>query len=66
MSFVLKDDIITIRVPGAVKEALRRAAEADARSLASLATKLLTEFVRANGYLEKSEVKPLRRKKRRS
>jgi hypothetical protein len=48
---MLKDAMITVRIPAPVKEALHRAAEADLRSLASLTAKVLTDYVRAGGFL---------------
>jgi hypothetical protein len=47
----LKNAIITVRLPSAVKDALQRAADEDMRSLASLTTKVLTDFVREQGLL---------------
>jgi hypothetical protein len=52
----LKDAIITVRLPSAVKDALQRAADQDMRSLASMTAKVLTDFVHAQGLL--GEAKP--------
>ena len=52
----LKDAIITVRLPSAVKDALQRAADLDMRSLASMTAKVLTDFVRGQGLL--SDAKP--------
>jgi hypothetical protein len=47
----VKDAIISVRLPSAVKDALQRAADEDMRSLASLTAKVLTDHVRAMGLL---------------
>lgn len=44
---------VSVRLPANVKAAAERAAAADTRSLSSLIEKLLTDFLRKNGYLEK-------------
>lgn len=47
-----KNTAISVRVPEAVKKAAEKAAKDDSRSLASLVEKLLTEKLRATGYLK--------------
>jgi hypothetical protein len=48
-----KNSAISVRVPDSVKAAAEKAAAADSRSVASLVEKLLTDFLKKNGYLEK-------------
>jgi hypothetical protein len=56
--------MITVRIPAAVKASLERAAEADMRSLASLTAKVLTDYVRTEGFLiEEQPTAPRRRRK---
>ena len=43
----------SVRLPPEVKEAAERAAKDDVRSLSSLIEKLLTEHLKAKGYLPK-------------
>jgi hypothetical protein len=58
-----RDATLIVRLPAALKEALRRAAEADhGRSLSGLAVRALSEWIEANG--QKSAA-PRRRSKRR-
>jgi hypothetical protein len=47
-----KTDAISVRLPTQVKAALRREAQADHRSLASLVTKILVEWLRRRGALK--------------
>ena len=46
-----KTSAISVRVPDAVKAAAEKAATEDCRSLASYVEKLLTEHLKAKGYL---------------
>jgi hypothetical protein len=48
-----KTSAISVRVPEKVKDAIEKAAEADSRSVASLVQKVLTDFLKNNGYLPK-------------
>lgn len=48
-----KTSAISVRVPDNVKAAAEKAAAADSRSVASLVEKVLTEFLKKNGYLGK-------------
>jgi hypothetical protein len=48
-----KTPSLGIRVAPDTKAALERAAEEDMRSLSSLVEKILTEWLRDNGYLKK-------------
>ena len=47
-----KSAAISVRVPEAVKAAAEKAAAEDSRSVASLVEKLLTEHLKAKGYLK--------------
>jgi hypothetical protein len=56
--------MITVRLPATVKVALERAAVADMRSLASLTAKVLTDYVRRQGFLITNKpTEPRRRRK---
>ncbi len=44
---------LAFRITPELKAALERAAEEDARSVSSLVIKVLTEWAKANGHLEK-------------
>lgn len=44
---------MSFRLPIEVKAAAEKAAAADSRSVASLVEKVLTDFLRKNGYLPK-------------
>ena len=46
-----KDDVLNLRVPADVKAALKRAAEADERSVSSMALKVIKDWLITNGYL---------------
>lgn len=48
-----KTPSLGVRVQPQTKAALEKAAEADMRSVSSLIEKILTEWLRANGYLKK-------------
>jgi hypothetical protein len=52
-ALMAKTSAISVRVPDDVKAAAEKAAVADSRSVASLVEKLLTDFLKANGYLKK-------------
>ncbi|WP_082483823.1 Arc family DNA-binding protein [Rubellimicrobium mesophilum] len=43
---------ISFRLPEETKAALERAAKADARSVSSLVTKILTDWLKTNGHLD--------------
>ena len=47
-----KTSAISVRVPDAVKAAAEKAAADDSRSVASLVEKLLSEHLKAKGYLK--------------
>lgn len=46
---------LSVRLPLDVKAALERAAAADLRSQSSMVEKILTEWLRQNGYLPKPQ-----------
>jgi hypothetical protein len=48
-----KTSAISVRVPDNVKAAIEKAATADSRSVASLVEKVLSDFLKKNGYLAK-------------
>ena len=61
---VVKDTMISARVPASLKEAAERAAADDRRSLASLIEIALMDYLRPKGYLDaESAAKPAVRKK---
>jgi hypothetical protein len=45
-----KDEALNLRVPADVKAALKRAAEADDRSVSSMALWIIREWLRAHGH----------------
>jgi len=49
---VAKNSAISVRVADAVKAAAEKAAAEDSRSVASYVEKLLTEHLKAKGYLK--------------
>ena len=62
-----RDAILAVRIPAEVKEAVRRAGEADhGRSLSGMVVRILREWCVANGYLqaEADTEAPKRRGKR--
>ncbi len=50
---MVKTPSLGVRVKPETKKALEKAAAADMRSLSSLIEKILTEWLKANGYLKK-------------
>lgn len=48
-----RDAVLNLRVPGAIRAALERAARDDERSLSGMAVRLLRTQLTALGYLEK-------------
>ena len=51
--FMAKTYPLGVRLPPDVKAALERAAAADLRSQSSMAEKIITDWLKANGYLAK-------------
>jgi predicted HicB family RNase H-like nuclease len=48
-----KTSIVQLRIRPSLKEAAEKAASADQRSLTSLVEKVLTDYLKKNGYLPK-------------
>jgi hypothetical protein len=48
-----KTSVVQLRIRPSLKEAAEKAASDDQRSLTSLIEKLLTDFLKKNGYLPK-------------
>ena len=46
-----RDDVLNVRIPSDVKEALRRAADADERSVSVLTVRILREWLQGQGLL---------------
>jgi len=53
-----RDEVLNVRVPSEVKNALKKAADADERSVSTMTVRILREWLSANGYM------PSRRPKR--
>jgi uncharacterized protein (DUF1778 family) len=45
-----RDEVLNLRVPADVKAALKRAAEADDRSVSSMALRIIREWLTRNGH----------------
>jgi len=58
-----KDAVITVRLPSAIKAALQQEADADMRTLASLAGKILVDHVQQRGVAATAAPKPTRKSK---
>jgi hypothetical protein len=61
---VVKSESLGVRVQPEIKGALERAAEDDHRSMASMIEKILADFLRDHGYLEKARPRPKPKAKR--
>jgi hypothetical protein len=46
-----RDSVLNIRLPTDVKDAARRAAEDDGRSLSGMVTRIMSEWLSEKGYL---------------
>ena len=55
---------MNIRLPARIKEAARRAAEEDGRSLSGMATRMMREWLTEHGYLEAREERSAKKEKR--
>lgn len=52
MSIMQRDDMLNVRIPAEIKEAVSRAAEADhGRSMSGMVVRILTEWVTEKGFL---------------
>jgi len=56
-----RDDVLNVRVPSEVKEALRKAAEADERSVSVLVVRILRDWLVDHGHLARTD--PPKRKR---
>jgi hypothetical protein len=54
LSNVKSDAVLNMRVPSDVKEALSRAAEDNLRTMSSMATWALAEWLTEHGYLDRT------------
>jgi hypothetical protein len=63
---MIKNEVINLRVPAAVKAALKLAAEADDRSVSSMALKIIREWLAVRGLVGDMAKGPQRRAKRQS
>jgi len=59
---VKKDTIYSLRLNSQVREALKKAAQAKCRTMASLLDKILTDYLRAEGFLTKIQFGEERRR----
>jgi len=46
-----RDEVLNVRVPAELKEALRSAADADDRSVSTMTLRILREWLAAKGYI---------------
>ena len=53
-----RDTMIMFRAPEEVKAALKLAAKDDARTMSSLALKLVSDWLRESGYLKRTALRP--------
>lgn len=47
-----RNEYLSVRITAKLKDALQRAAQADQRSMSSLALVVLTQWLKAQGYLK--------------
>ena len=57
---MVKDDVLNFRVPADLKDALRRAAEQDERSMSMMAARILREWLTTKGYYVSEDAKAVR------
>jgi predicted transcriptional regulator len=62
MRFMDRDASMTFRLPAAIREALQRAADAERRSLSSMAVLILEDGLTARGFLKAPKPEPKRRR----
>ncbi len=55
-----RDDVLNVRVPTEIKAALKRAADADDRSVSTMTVRILREWLAAKGYV--NQALPAKRK----
>jgi hypothetical protein len=59
-----RDDTLIVRLPSAVKEAVRKAAEADhGRSMSGMVVRILSEWLTTNGHHLHVESRPKKGRK---
>jgi hypothetical protein len=61
---VTRDSVMNIRLPTPIKEAARRAAQDDGRSLSGMVTRIMREWLSEHGYLDTPEVRSAKKEKR--
>jgi len=59
-----RDSVMNIRLPTPIKEATRRAAQEDGRSLSGMVTRIMREWLSERGYLDAPEVRSTKKGKR--
>jgi uncharacterized protein (DUF1778 family) len=59
-----KDELLTIRIPSDTKAALRRAAEADDRSVSSMVLRIVREWLRAHDPITSQKMRGMRARAR--
>lgn len=55
---ITKDKVLIMRFPEAVKAALKKAADADQRSMSALALKVISDHLKAQGFLAPESKSP--------
>lgn len=46
-----RDEVLNVRVPGEIKAALKKAADADERSVSTMTVRILREWLEHHGHL---------------
>ncbi len=59
------DAVLNMRIPAKVKDALARAAEDNLRTMSSMATWAMAEWLSEHGYLDRQELAPDRASRKR-
>lgn len=59
-----RDSVMNVRLPERIKEAARRAAQEDGRSLSGMVTRIMREWLSEHGYLDAPEARPAKKEKR--
>ncbi len=63
---VKSDAVLNLRIPASIKDALAKAADANLRSLSSMAAWAMAEWLSEHGYLDRDVVAPKPRETKRS
>lgn len=66
LSTVKSDAVLNLRLPGSVKAALSKAADANMRTLSSMAAWAMAEWLSEHGFLDRDSVPQKRRRPSRS